>query len=178
MSLKYVFLHFFCISLYFSFHLNGQERKSDTIPELGKAYNSNYSLKSLSDSVWKNCTSPFIELLGKGFLTVNVDFRWSKSHALSIGLMPFEGLAPDIMYYYISGKRHRLEVGSGLTIGFSKELNPATILIHGVIGYRNQHKKGLFFRAGITPLYVIILNDPEAGNKLYPFVGLSLGYSF
>jgi len=122
--------------------------------------------------------SPFIELLGKGFLSVNVDFRRKESHAISIGLQPFEGLAPNIMYYYLSGKRHRLSWEEVFSGGFANDFSLEVVLIHGVVGYRYQKKKGLFFRVGFTPLYVIFLNDKDRGNKLYPFAGLSLGYSF
>jgi hypothetical protein len=82
------------------------------------------------------------------------------------------------MYYHLSGKRHRFEVGGGFSAGFSTNFSLAGILIHGVIGYRYQKKKGLFFRVGVTPFYAIFFDDPDRSNKFYPFAGLSLGYSF
>ncbi len=124
---------------------------------------------------WQPCISPFVELLGKGFLSLNVDFRRKESHAVSLGLMPFEGLAPDIMYYYLGGQRHRLEIGTGFTTGFNQDIHLSAIILHGVIGYRYQQKKGIFFRIGFTPFYVIWMDDR---NYLYPSAGLSLGYSF
>jgi len=135
------------------------------------------SLQNPSDSAWKPCTSPFIEILGKGFLSLNVDFRKKESWAISFGFL-FEGLTPNVMYYHFFGKRHRLELGGGSSGGFSNDFNLEVILIHGGFGYRYQKKKGLFFRAGFTPFYVIFLNDPDRNNQLYPWAGLSLGYSF
>jgi|WetSurMetagenome_2_1015567.scaffolds.fasta_scaffold00496_8 hypothetical protein len=175
MSVKYVFLLLICISLLFSVQSYAQERGNDTIKVFK---NETDSLQNLSTFVWQPCTAIFIELLGKGFLSLNVDFRRKESHAISVGLQPFEGLAPNIMYYHFSGKRHRLELGGGFSGAFTNDFSLGGILIHGVIGYRYQKKKGLFFRGGFTPFYVIFVNDPDRRNKIYPFAGLSLGYSF
>jgi len=177
MFLKYIFPLFIFITLFFSAQVCAQE-KSDLIIKPENTDSLTYSLQDSSKSVWEPCISPFIELLGKGFLSVNVDFRRKESHAISIGLQPFEGLAPNIMYYYLSGKRHRFELGGGFSGGFANDFSLEVVLIHGVVGYRYQKKKGLFFRVGFTPFYVIFLNDKDRGNKLYPFAGLSLGYSF
>jgi hypothetical protein len=178
MFLKQVLLHSICISLFFSVQLYSQERENDTI-KASKDFDSKTDpLQNPSNFVWEPCTSPFIELLGKGSLSLNVDFRRKESYAISIGLQPFEGLIPNVMYYHFSGKQHRFEIGGGLSGGFSNDFSLAGILIHGVIGYRYQKKKGLFFRAGFTPLYAILFTDKDRSNKLYPFVGLSLGYSF
>jgi hypothetical protein len=130
-----------------------------------------------SDIIWKPCISPFIELMGKGFFSVNVDYRWSRHCAASFGFQPFEVLLPDLMYYYLSGGKHSLEIGAGVSTGINENFKLAVVLIHGVVGYRYQKKKGLFIRGGFTPFYVISTNKPDS-NKFYPFVGLSLGYSF
>lgn len=166
------------ILLYFPVKLSAREIENDTINDSEDFVNKTDSLKNLSDYVWEPSTSAFIEILGKGFLSLNVDFRRKESYAISFGIQPFEGLTPNIMYYHFSGKRHRFEVGGGFSGGFSNDFNLAGILIHGVIGYRYQKKKGLFFRSGFTPFYVIFFEDKDRSNKLYPFVGLSLGYSF
>jgi len=178
MFLKYVFLLLINISLFFSVQSYAQGRENDTIKEFEDFNNETDSLQNPSDIVWEPCTSPFLELLGKGFLSLNVDFRRKESYAISIGLQPLEGLSPNIMYYRFSGKRRRFEVGGGFSGGFTNDLSLGVVLIHGVIGYRYQKKKGLFFRAGFTPFYVIFLDDPDRSNKFYPFAGLSLGYSF
>jgi hypothetical protein len=178
MFLKFVFLISICTALFFSVQLYSRERENDTINVSEGIDSITDSLQNPSDFIGKPCTSPFIELLGKGFISLNVDFRRKESYAISIGLQPFEGLMPDIMYYHFSGIRHRFEAGGGFSAGFTSEYRLAGILVHGVIGYRYQKKKGLFFRAGFTPLYVILFTDKTRSNKLYPFVGLSMGYSF
>jgi hypothetical protein len=165
------------VLLFFSAQLLAQESKKDSICKPEKPDKENVTHES-QNLIGLPCTSPFVELMGKGFISVNVDFRRSKSYAISLGLQPTEGLLPDVMFYYFSGKRYRMETGGGFSVGFDKNLKPAAVLFHGVIGYRYQQKDGLFFRAGFTPLYVILFNNKEMSNKLYPFVGLSLGYCF
>jgi hypothetical protein len=176
MYLKFVFPLLINFSLFFSVQLYAQNMESNTIKNSEDIVKDTLSLQNPSDMVWKPCISPFIEFGGKGFLSLNVDFRRWESHAISVGFL-FEGLTPNIMYYYLAGKRHRFEIGGGFSSGFSNNFSLAMISIHGVIGYRYQKKKGLFFRAGITPFYVISLTD-AANNKFFPFAGLSLGYSF
>jgi hypothetical protein len=121
--------------------------------------------------------APFVEIAGKGFISVNVDFRPNKKFSFSLGLQPFEGLLPDVMGYYLVGNRHSLEIGTGISLGFSRELDMKAILLHGSLGYRYQKKKGLFFRVGFTPLYTWMFDDNER-TRFYPLPGLSLGYSF
>jgi hypothetical protein len=177
MFLKFVFPFLICNALFFSVQLyaQGKEREPIKNPEV---FNSDtVSIQKPSDIDWKSCISPFIELGGKGFLSLNVDFRSKESHAISIGYL-LEGFTPNIMYYYFAGKRHRIEIGGGLSAGFSNDLSIAAGIIHGVIGYRYQKKKGLFFRAGFTPFYVIFFNNKDRNNIFYPWAGLSLGYSF
>ena len=51
-----------------------------------------------SDFVWKPCTSPFIELLGKGFMSLNIDIRRKESYSISIGTAVIEeGISPNVM---------------------------------------------------------------------------------
>jgi hypothetical protein len=168
-----------CVALFFCVQLHAQKGSENPIRDTQNFEIKTDSLQNQSYFDFKPTTSAFVELLGKGFLSLNVDFRRKQSYAISIGLQPTEGLMPDIMYYHFSGTRYRFELGGGFSTGFNKEIELAGVLIHGVIGYRYQKKKGLLFRAGFTPLYVIFIKDKNGrSNKLYPFVGLSLGYSF
>jgi hypothetical protein len=163
--------------LIFSVHVYATETEKDTIKDTEPFDSVTMKLQNPSDLVWKSCISPFIEFGGKGFLSVNVDFRKWESHAISVGFL-IEGLTPNIMYYYLVGKKHSFELGGGLSGGFSSNLSLAMISLHGVIGYRYQKKNGFFFRAGFTPFYVIFLNNRDRSDKFYPWVGISLGYSF
>jgi hypothetical protein len=174
---KYVFLLLIIILQFISVQSHARERENDSINGFNDIDRDAVSLQNPSVPVWKPCISPFVELLGKGFLSINVDLRLKESYAISIGLQPSEGLLPDVMFYLFGGKLHRIEMGGGVSTGFTQDFNLAVVLIHGVIGYRYQKKKNLFLRVGFTPFYVIFLDDPERSNKFYPFAGLSLGYS-
>jgi hypothetical protein len=177
MFLKYRILLVLNLSLFFTAQLFAQEKESDAVKDSNVSDSLTVSLQNPSENVWKPCVSPFVELMGKGFLSLNVDFKKWESHAISAGFL-IEGLTPNIMYYYLAGKRHRFEIGGGLSIGFTNELNLGAAMIHGVIGYRYQKKKGLFFRAGFTPFYVMMFTDNKRSKKFFPFAGISLGYSF
>lgn len=127
---------------------------------------------------FKPCIAPFVELVGKGFISLNLDYRPKEHYAFSFGIQPMEGISPNIMFYYLTGKRHRIEIGGGISGGFSKSASLEVVLLHGVIGLRFQKKKAFFLRIGFTPLYVMFLNDPDRDNMFYPLAGLSIGYSF
>ena len=130
-----------------------------------------------SDYIWKPCISPFIEFGGKGWLSLNVDFRIKETYAISIGVAGIEeGVSPNVMGYYFGGKRHRLEVGGGGS-GIIADGSFISMVVNGVIGYRYQKKKGLLFRAGFTPMFSIPFTD-EGKYAFIPWVGLSVGYSF
>jgi hypothetical protein len=130
-----------------------------------------------SDYVWETCISPFIELGGKGWFSLNVDFRIKETYAISIGAAGIEeGVSPNIMGYYFGGKRHRLEAGGGVS-GIIEDGIFISMMINGVIGYRYQKKKGLLFRIGFTPMFTIPFTD-EGNYAVIPWAGLSLGYSF
>lgn len=147
-----------------------QESKNieiDTIPETAR-----------EDTTFRTSISPFVELLGKGFFSLNADFRLKKHFAFSFGLQPLEVVCPDLMFYYLTGELKSLEAGGGLSVAMTENMDVGAVFIHGVIGYRYQKKKGLFFRAGFTPLYVISFNSEDKKNRLLPFIGLSFGYSF
>lgn len=127
---------------------------------------------------WKPSTSLYFELLGKGFYSINVDFRKTKSMAWSIGMSVAEdGFFPSLMYYHFAGKRFRFEMGGGLSTVFTQTDGLAGMGIHGVVGYRYQKKKGLLFRIGFTPFLGIPFT--ETGKTMFvPLIGISLGYSF
>ena len=120
----------------------------------------------------------FLELMGKPFGSLNMDFRINKSSRFSLGLVFYmlsshyesqsifsgwseyeEGkdndvieLMPNIMYYYLAGgKNNRFEIGGGFTYEGGVEGIGAGF--HGVIGYRYQKKNGLLFRIGFTPFW-------------------------
>lgn len=169
-----------CVSLLIPRQTFAQKSESDTINDHKPSSYKIDTIQKPSKDVRSPRTSLYIELLGKGFLSLNVDYRWKESYAISFGLQPLEGLLTDFMFYHFGGIRRRFELGGGFSGGFSKDYELKVILLHGVIGYRSQKKKGLIFRAGFTPLYVIFVDekDKNRSNKFYPFVGLSWGYSF
>ncbi|MBN2088826.1 hypothetical protein JW964_04400 [candidate division KSB1 bacterium] len=122
-------------------------------------------------------TSFYFELMGKGFYSLNVDFRRNKSTAMSLGLQLAENaFIPSFMYYHFRGKTYRFETGGGISGILTREDGLAGMMIHGVLGYRYQKKNGLIFRAGFTPLMGIPLKS--SGRFIVaPLVGISLGYS-
>jgi len=138
----------------------------------------------------------FGELLGKGYYSMNVDFRLHQHHRISFGLTSLEydtkrenpldeessnhtWLSPGIMYYYLPGtNRSSFELGAGISTSpflnedyNDEEWTDHPLSLHGVIGYRYQKKNGLLFRAGFTPFY-----RPRVW--FLPLIGLSLGYSW
>ena len=114
-------------------------------------------------------TAFYLELGGKFFGSLNVDFQIKKSNRLSFGLVVLS--VPNLMYFYLPGEKNsRLELGCGLTYNWLESETP--VWIHGVLGYRYQKKKGFLFRAGFTP---IIFLGKDSG--FFPWIGISLGYS-
>ncbi len=130
-----------------------------------------------TDTTFESSISPFAELLGKGFFSLNVDFRLKKHFAFSLGFQPLEVICPDIMFYYLSGEKKSLEIGGGFSAAMTNNWDVGGIFIHGAIGYRYQKKKGFFFRAGFTPIYIITVST-NFEKRFLPFPGLSIGYSF
>jgi hypothetical protein len=177
MFLKHFFLFITGILFLFSIELFSQNKVNDTIKDYEGIDNFIDSQKDTSAFVWKPCISPFVELFGKGFLSLNVDFRRKETYAISIGAALIEeGVSPNVMGYYFAGKRHRIETGGGIS-GNIMDGTIINMMVHGVIGYRYQKKKGLLFRAGFTPMFVIPFTD-ESKYAIIPWAGLSLGYSF
>lgn len=133
----------------------------------------------------------FIELVGKAeYFSVNTDFRLYRNHRLGFGVTlgsfevndtsegneweQRERFAPGFMYYFLIGKKKSyFELGTGASIltNYKYDYKLEPFLIHAVIGYRMQTKKGFLLRAGFTPQY-----QPPDG--FMPLVGLSLGYSW
>jgi len=177
--------------LFFSIQLYAQKTGSDTIKISNKV---DYEMAKPKYSTevfdWEPTTSYFLELLGKGFFSINVDFRKTRTKAISIGMQYTEDgdddvFWPSLMYYHFSGKRFRFETGGGLSAVFTQTDGLAGMWVHGVIGYRYQKKEGLIFRAGFTPLvgipFTAIGRFPFTDTARFlflPLVGISLGYSF
>lgn len=137
----------------------------------------------------------FLELAGKGFMSVNYDIPLGKHHRIGISFtsLDYEVLnenytdsfntynwwSPGIMYYYLKGKeKHFLELGAGMSISpkpnkiYDSDIHTdSPFSFHGLIGWRYQKKNGWLFRAGFTPFY-----RPKVW--FLPLIGLSIGYSW
>lgn len=137
----------------------------------------------------------FVELAGKGFMSVNYDISLGKKHriGLSFTSLDYDVLnesftdsvdannwwSPGIMYYHLIGKdKHFLELGAGMSVSpkpnrvyDSKVHSDSPFSLHGVVGWRYQKKNGWLFRAGFTPFY-----RPKVW--FLPLIGLSVGYSW
>ncbi len=138
-------------------------------------------------------TVVYVELIGKGYISGNVDFSIGPKSRLTLGLTlldhEFEKEdeneenyptltlpTPSVMYLHLVGKkRHYFEAGLGFSISpvpwktYSE--NDSALSLHGCLGYRYQVANHLFFRAGITPFY-------RVNWAFLPLVGVSLGYSW
>ncbi|MHC1777766.1 MAG: hypothetical protein AB9834_20370 [Lentimicrobium sp.] len=177
MDLKKCFLLFIPVSLFLAVQLCAQQRAVDANKYSDNFYLNTLLMRSPSDSMWKPCITPFLELGGKGWISLNIDFRIKETFTISAGVAGIEeGIAPNVMGYFFGGKRHRLEMGGGLSVNFG-DADLLNMFVHGVIGYRYQKKKGLLFRAGFTPMYTIPFTD-EGNYAFIPWAGISLGYSF
>ncbi len=177
MFFKLIFSALFAILLTFSMKLfaAGNERKINNDVECLDRYI--HHQNEIVDSAWKPSISPFVELLGKGFISLNLDYRRKENYAVSIGVAGIEdGISPNVMAYYLPGKRHRIEIAGGISANFS-DGSVVNTIVHGVIGYRYQKKKGLLFRAGFTPMLVIPYTD-SGKYAFIPWAGISFGYSF
>lgn len=134
-------------------------------------------------------TAVYFELLGKGLISSNIDFRINDNNRFSFGITLLdytvgkEGdasqlyLTPGIMYYFIAGAGPRyFEVGTGVSISpWNEDYNESRFTFHGVIGYRYLKKDGKLFRVGFTPLYRV--NGSDNGG-FFPLFGFSFGYSW
>jgi hypothetical protein len=159
-------------------YITAQRQDADSIRSKENAKADTFPVTAAEDTSFTASTSPFAEFLGKGFFSLNVDFRLKKHFAISLGFQPLEVVCPDIMFYYLSGEKNSLEIGGGFSTAMTNNWDVGGILLHGVIGYRYQKKKGFFFRAGLTPIYIIPVGSKNLEKRLLPFPGVSLGYSF
>jgi hypothetical protein len=178
MLLKILKSSFLGFILFLSAQLQSQEKDNGTPSTLQSENPIEDTVKALTtESEWLPATSVYVELGGKGWLSLNVDFRRKETYAISIAAAILEeGISPNVMGYYFGGKRHRLEAGGGMS-GIIADGGFNSMMLHGVIGYRNQKKKGLLFRAGFTPMFLIPFTD-DGKYAFIPWAGISLGYSF
>lgn len=137
-------------------------------------------------------TAIYIELIGKGFISGNVDLSIGSRSRLTLGITmldhefakeeyeenyPTQTLpTPSLMYLHLFGQeRHYFETGIGLSVSpvpwrdYSK--NDSALSLHGCLGYRFQTTNHFFFRAGFTPFY-------RVNWAFLPLTGVSLGYSW
>jgi hypothetical protein len=180
MYLKSIFLlSIFSALPFFCSQVFSQELASNTVEISEKVIGELNNPQSPSKIIdWEPTTSLYLELGGKGFYSVNVDFRKAETKAMSIGIQYVESsFWPSLMFYHFGGERCRLEMGGGISGIITQEDGLTGMGIHGVVGYRYQKKKGLLFRAGFTPLIGIPFTD-TGKFAIVPLVGVSLGYSF
>lgn len=137
-------------------------------------------------------TAVYMELLGKGFISGNVDLPVGPKRRLTLGLTmldhEFEKAAyetefptqtlptPSIMYFHLFGQdRHFFEAGYGASLSpvFWKDYsnNDSALSFHGCLGYRYQAPDQLLLRIGFTPFY-------RVNWAFLPLVGVSVGYSW
>lgn len=154
----------------------------------GRANRADTVMASAIESDWVPTTAVYLELGGKVFYSLNVDFRRKETYAFSVGASYFieDGssdtesqsmLFTSVMGYFLTGKRHRLELGVGLCPGFGSSEGLAAMAIYGNVGYRYQKKKGLIFRLAFTPFVGIPVAKDDAVTVM-PWAAVSLGYSF
>lgn len=190
MFLKILKRSFFGFILFLSVQLQAQENDSGT-PAAFSGQNASIDtvMTTSAEHGWLPTTSLYIELGGKVFYSLNVDFRKKENFALSVGASYFKEdggdsteqaqsmIFPNVMAYYLTGKRHRLELGGGLCPGFGSSEGLAAIAVYGNVGYRYQKKKGLIFRIGFTPFIGIPVSKDDS-FVVMPWAAISLGYSF
>lgn len=179
MSLRCVFIIWLLsVGCIFPYKALGQETRADTTSISGVRNVSVEKQDSVSSFIWQPTKSLFLELLGKGFYSLNMDFRKKSSHSFSIGIQFLEGgYFPSLMYYHFFGEKFNIEAGGGVSAIISGGGDAKAMEVHGVIGYRSQKKKGAIFRGGFTPYFGIPFTK-EGKHVFVPLVGISLGYSF
>lgn len=154
--------------------------------------NEQNGLNNFSDLLDKNKPgiALFIELIGKGYYSANVDFRIKNNHRFSAGITSIDYQvfdnslgnenevhnfwSPSLMYYSLFGNGPSFfEVGAGMSISLNQkwEYLKSPMDLHGVIGYRRQKENGFLFRAGFTPFI-------QLPDEFWPLIGFSFGYSW
>jgi len=177
---------FFGFIIFVSVQLQAKENDNGTLKTFLGEHARKDTLKTFTmESDWSPTTSLYIELGGKFLPSLNVDFRKRENFAISIGTSYWldaeenkqSMFLPSVMGYYLSGKRHRLELGGGLGPFIGTYTGLTSIMLFGNVGYRYQKKKGLIFRIGFTPWMAIPIAE-DASFMALPWAGISFGYSF
>ena len=176
--------------LLLSIQLQAQEKDNGTpATHAGENAGNDTVMTPAAASEWLPTTSLYIELGGRVWYSLNVDFRKRENFAFGIGVSYFienkgdsvessqSMIFPSVMGYYLGGKKHRIELGGGLCPGFGSSEGFTAMALYGSAGYRYQKKKGLIFRVAFTPFLAIPLSD-EDSFAVIPWAGISLGYSF
>ena len=129
------------------------------------------------DNYFEPSPSCYIELGGKLWYSINIDYRSDSSTAMSLGVQLIEdSFTPSVMYFHLYGETFRTEVGGGISGIVTKKGSLEGIAIHGVYGYRYQKKNGLIFRIGFMPFIGIPLTS-TGRFIIMPWLGVSIGYS-
>ncbi|MEK6481077.1 hypothetical protein WJR50_26275 [Catalinimonas sp. 4WD22] len=129
-------------------------------------------------------TSFFLEVRGNAIsYSLNIDHRISRQASVRVGISVVPSIfstaivAPIMFNYLAGGDTHFLELGIGAVVGgtvSSTETGSGAFIPTMTIGYRRQPPDGGFLiRAGFTPLIA-----PSEINFLYPWGGVSVGYTF
>jgi hypothetical protein len=177
---------FFGFIIFFCIQLQAEENDNVTSTTLVGEHTGKDTLKTFTiESNWIPTTSLYMELGGKFPPSLNVDFRKRENFAISIGISYWMAVEehkqslflPSVMGYYLSGKRHRFELGGGLGPFIGTYTGLASMFFFGNVGYRYQKKKGLIFRTGFTPWMSIPIAE-DVRFMVRPWAGISFGYSF
>jgi hypothetical protein len=175
-----------CLITFFCMQLQAKEKGEVTFEASIAEQPTDDSLKiSAVESGWVPATSLYLELGGKFIPSVNVDFRKRENCAISLGLSYWWDteehqqslFLPSINGYYLTGKRHRLELGGGAGPFIGTYIGLASVMLFGNVGYRVQKKKGFLFRIGFTPFLSIPVAE-DVDWTVLPWAGISLGYCF
>jgi len=143
------------------------------------------------DSESVSDTYVYIELVGKGYLSLNYDFGLAERTRMTAALTMLDYEygeqdpggewngqtlpSPGVMIMRLYGKGPKyFELGGGMSISpmpwkeFSR--NDSAFSFHGVIGYRYQKSGKIFYRVGFTPFY-------RVNWMALPLIGFSIGIS-
>ena len=182
-------LFLFCTTAIFTQNLLAYENIYRSSYQLDNEQNGLSNFSDLLDNN-KPGIALFIELIGKGYYSANIDFRIINNHRFSVGITSIDYLvydnslgnenevhnfwSPSLMYYSLIGNGSSfLELGAGMSISLNRkwEYLKTPMNLHGVIGYRRQKENGFLFRAGFTPFI-------QLPDEFCPLIGFSFGYSW
>jgi hypothetical protein len=147
--------------------------------------------------------SMFFELLGNGgAYSINADYRIQENCSVRLGIVTWKASGlfgandhltafPLLVNYLYGSGNHWLELGGGVlygrykvTSGFGDVLEDYNFTtLTGTLSYRYQRPHGgLFFKAGLTPLYPLGSEakkyPAEATEDFLPWAGIAWGYTF